>query len=154
MRRTMFLLGLVLLTASCAHATRLTDAELASIRSVDAQYVAAISSANWEALANLLSENGTILPPNEPAVVGRVANLARLRTFPGAPSEYVHNITEVGGDRDWGYLQGTYVIRMTVPGAASEFRDRGKYLWVLHRGSDRWLIHKITWNSDGPSSPR
>jgi ketosteroid isomerase-like protein len=136
-------------TAADAAVTSAMD--VSAIRAVDAAYVKAVMARDWDKFAALLTTNVVVMPPNEPTVVGREANLARVRSFNVASLEYAHMPGNIAGERSVAYLQGTYTIRMTFPGAPQPFVDRGKYLWILRKqATGAWLIDRIIWNTDSP----
>jgi ketosteroid isomerase-like protein len=130
--------------------TGLPASDVSAIRAVDAAYVSAVIARDWDKFAALLTTHVVMMPPNEPAVVGRESSLARVRSFNVTSIEYAHTPNYVAGDRSVGYLQGSYTIRMAIPGAPQPFLDRGKYLWVLRKqATGAWLIDRLIWNSDG-----
>ncbi len=136
-----------------ASACRLSDADVSAIREVDKGYVTGVISRDWEAITALLTPDAVMMPPNEPAVAGRAANLTRFRTFSFDSVEYAHTPVDIQGDGFLAYLRGSYSLRMTFGGKSEPFVDKGKYLWVLAKqGSGQWLIDRIMWNTDGPGS--
>lgn len=129
--------------------TSLAAVDVAAVRSVDAAYVEAVMAADWTKLANLLTLDAVVMPPNEKAVVGREANLNRFQAFKFESVQYAHRTSTVGGQGSLAYLHGTYTIRVTFHGSSAAYEDTGKYLWVLRKqAKGPWLIERIMWNSD------
>lgn len=152
--RSLILISLlVALTYGAEANAALAAKDVAAIRAVDAAYVKAVMARDWEALAALLTPDGVVMPPNQPEVVGRGPNLARLRGFNLTSVEYAHVPGHVDGKGNVAYLQGSYTIKMTFPNVPQPLIDRGKYLWVLKKQSNgTWLIERIIWNTDLPQS--
>jgi ketosteroid isomerase-like protein len=58
---------------------------------------------------------------------------------------------EIDGVGDLAYVRGTYVMTFTLPEAPGPTEDRGKYLLIKRKQTDRsWLITNKIFNSDLP----
>ncbi len=153
-RSDLCVIGLFLSVVSChPPVAALSAGDILALKAVDKAYESAVMTRDWDGLAALLTPDAVLMPPNEPAVVGRVANLARFRTFNFTSIDYHHTLDYVGGQGGIGYLQGTHSLKMTLPNMPTPFADRGKYFLVLRKQSNgSWLIERVIWNSGLPRS--
>jgi ketosteroid isomerase-like protein len=131
------------------------QADLAAITEVREQYIRAINDGDLERLAGYWTEDVTILPPEEPPVVGKLAVRA---WYQGMFSQMDLNLdnraeeTTVFGD--WGYERGTFSMSLAArtPEGLGEPRPFGeyKYMTVLKRDGGAWKVARNIWNSNAP----
>jgi len=117
-----------------------------------------IATGNVDSLASLLAENSYVLPPNQPAIVGRDAWVAvfRPQLTTGKWSEDI--VTEsVVAYGPIAIERGTYMLNFTPgPGTPPSMRamsDTGKYLWHWHKMDGRWQLAEAAWSSNRPAQP-
>lgn len=108
-----------------------------------------------DGVANLYAEDGVILAPGAPAVVGREA----IRTFitgdiaTAKSAGFALNsgeVTGVGVEGDLAWVTGTF----SVADSAGATVDTGKYLSLYRRINAEWKLIRDVWNLDSsPETP-
>lgn len=127
----------------------LTEADRAAIATVRATAEAAANSANRDGWIAAYAEDAVLLGPNAPAVVGKTAIAEGVKAFPPLSNvKFTH--VSVDGAGGWAYVQGTYEMTITPPGAAP-VTDKGKYLEIWRKHADgSWKVHRDMHSSDLP----
>lgn len=147
------LAGLVVLAAVSATPVVAADAkaDLAAIKTLDQNWLAAFRAADGEALARLYDENAVLLPPGAPAVVGRAA----IRDFlvkeaqDAGQAGMVFSLGEKsdgGASGRQGWSSGTY----SVKDKDGKVIETGKFLSVNKKVNGKWMYLRDTWNADNP----
>ena len=127
--------------------------ELAAIASLRNEYVSAWKSGNAEHVARLYANDGVVLYPNNPAVVGESEILAYFKSFFDEfdPKNFELTSKEVKIAGDWAFDRGTYLVSTTPKKGGEVLEDNGKYLVILQRQADgSWKISRDMDNSDKP----
>lgn len=152
---TLLFLGLAAFFSACQQpaATGLSDEDEAAIRAVLAKAMAIDKAPekDFEAyVSTYYAEDGTIMPPNMPAVSGRAAMVAFFQAFP--PYEnFETKIIRLEGQGDWAYARGTYTMDILLPGADAPLKDSGKYIEIWKKQPDGgWKVYLDIFNSDLP----
>jgi uncharacterized protein (TIGR02246 family) len=123
----------------------------AAIKQVNAQWVAAVARADAAAVASAFTEDGMVMVPGSPTVVGRsaiekayVPALAVIRDFSLTTKELeVLDSTAIE--------RGVYAMTIALPGRAPA-AEVGKYVVVWKRGGDgAWRKHRHIFSSDLPT---
>jgi ketosteroid isomerase-like protein len=144
---TMALLALAAGTAACggSKAEEFTTADSAAIRQGDVSYVAAFNAKEMDKLLTMYTENSVFMPPNKPTLRGKDP----LKSFYG--DLWAHGATDlklepidVAGHGPIAYQSGTYSLN------SGEAHDRGKFLFVMRKMGDHWLLEQTIWSSDLP----
>lgn len=139
-----------MITRSVIHMP-LTEDDIAAVNSLGAAVDQAALASDWGALAALLTEDAVFMPPNGPAVEGRGAIRAWLKSIGLVMTEHTFEFTDIRGQGDIAYCRAAYTEAYTVGDLAPEIEDAGKTLGVLCRQPDNsWLIAAWCWNSDLP----
>jgi uncharacterized protein (TIGR02246 family) len=159
MNRTVSRLAAVLALAALSACTStggaqcpasLPASDLAAISANSADWLKAVRAKDWAAVAATYTTDGMLMPPNEPAVVGRDAIRAWFAAFPALVSMEVQD-AEVGGCCDVAYVRGTYRLAFTPPGAGT-VHDTGKYIEIRRKQPDgTWLKLRDMFSSDAQS---
>ena len=98
------------------------------------------------------SDEGVLMPPNEPSVIGKEA----LRTWYREAFDQVsieakfeyEQAEEAGG---WIFARGNYSATITPKAGGDPVYDKGKVLEVIKRGDDgSWKCACHMWSSDNP----
>lgn len=150
-------LALAILSAlglsGCANApAAFTDAERDAIRSTIEEFTSAVSRGDAATAASLYAEDGVIMPPNAPAVEGRVGVQKTLEGF-GRPQAFSQPVVEIDGEGDLAYARVRYDLTFTPPGSTTPANDKGKVLIVLRKESDgKWRTIRGMHNSDLPAA--
>lgn len=135
--------------AACAPKAPDTAADTASLKAEAASWFTSYSAGDADGVAALYAEDGVVLAPGAPAVVGRAA----IRDFIASDIKAAglaikpDELTDVGISGDLGWATGTF----SVVDASGATVDKGKYVTLYRRGADaKWPIIRDTWNSDMP----
>jgi uncharacterized protein (TIGR02246 family) len=102
-------------------------------------------------VAALYAEDGVLLAPGAPAVVGRAAIQDFLaKDIAASKAAGLTNtgaeVTDAGVAGDMAWVSGSFI----VTDASGATVDKGKYLTVYRRTNGKWPIIRDTWNSDMP----
>jgi uncharacterized protein (TIGR02246 family) len=147
---TLLVTALFALTA-CAPKAPDTAADAAAIKAGAPVWFEIYKTGDADGVAALYAEDGVVLAPGTPAVVGRAAirdfiasDIAKSKaaglTFKGDEA------TDVGVDGDMAWITGTF----SVTDASGATVDKGKYVTIYRRANGKWPIIRDTWNSDMP----
>ena len=125
---------------------------LQAVRALDRRFESNLATGYVEKLVDeFYAPEARVLPPNQPAVVGREA-VAKLW---GAMLPAVKRLTldtthaEASGDLAWGTGQYSLTLQM-APGQT--ITDAGKYVVVYRKHDGEWLAVADIWNSDRPAA--
>lgn len=108
---------------------------------------------NADAAANMYTEDGSLLNPNEPTIKGR-ANIKK--DFQGLINnglvDLTINIDESGSADDLGYQIGNYELKFKdSTGNIAAFK--GRFTEILKRDKDgKWLVNSTMFNSAEPAA--
>lgn len=123
-------------------------------RVADSQQVLFNAGKFDEAVALTFAEDAVSLPPNAPAVVGRPAIQAYMKTFPPF-RDFSMTPQMIDGRGDLAVVQGNYAMTLTVPGSPSGIKDVGKYLEIWRKQPDgAWKVIRDAFSSDLPAADR
>lgn len=138
------------LTSSCSNNQpgTLDSADLEAIKAADRAYVTAWLSNDSERVIKTLASNPVIIPSGLQAIKG----LDSIRQFwwprdspPAEIIEFEISQQEVGGDGDFGFVRGTFLLDFTFDG--QQYSNRGTYISLLHLEPDGvWRISHRMWN--------
>jgi uncharacterized protein (TIGR02246 family) len=144
-----------LLVLGCQAAARtpapaFTDADRQAIEAQRTAFAAAANANDMAAVAALYTEDGTVLPPNGPAVTGRLAIEQLLRSFPPIGDMKLTSVDLVGA-ADFAVARGVFSMTLMPPGSTVAIADTGKFMELWRKQPDgRWLIAWDIFNSDIP----
>jgi ketosteroid isomerase-like protein len=101
-------------TAPAEVATETPELDKGAVGLIRDRYIAAVDSGNLDELMSLWTDNGVLLPPDQPAVVGKEA----IRTwYQGMFSQFEVAATlrpaETHIASDWGFDRGAYTLTLT-----------------------------------------
>ncbi|MFY9608170.1 MAG: DUF4440 domain-containing protein [Blastocatellia bacterium] len=145
MRKTMLVIGVLLLTAAAAVAQQLPASSPEpsvklppALARVLTDYEAAWRSRDAAALAALFAEDGFVLPSGRPPIRGR-AGVQKYYTGKGGPLAL--RAIAFAAEGSVGYIIGGYAEKEGEP-------DIGKFTLTLRKGAGRWLIMSDMDNSN------
>ncbi len=148
-----FALGFASTACQPPAAGPLSGDDVAAITSRTETFRQAILAGDWAAVAGVFTQDGMLMPPNEPAAQGRAAIQEWLAATFGAVSftEFTNPPVEIDGRGGIAYSRGTFSFAYTAEGMAEPFTDTGKYLVIWKKQADgAWLAVANPWNSDLP----
>lgn len=153
MSRRLLTIPLTLIVlAACQPAApmAITDAEKASIDSLEHQFMKLAIAGDFAGLVKAYyADEAIILPPNMPAATGHAGIEAVLKTFPPITA-FELNTDEVVGHGDLAYVRGRYTMTFSPPGAPP-IPDSGKYLEIWRKQADgSWKATRDMFSSDIP----
>lgn len=131
-------------------------AERAALARADREWSEAAVAKDVEKTLSFWTDDATVYPPGQPAVVGKDA-LRRFITegfgLPGFSIRWETSAFEVSASGDVAYGLGTNVMTMSDPqGKAITERGRGVTVW--RKGADgRWRCVIDVWNSGPVAAP-
>ena len=150
------LVSALLLPLGCQPAVGpLSEADLIAIDDLVAEYRATAVAGDWDAWSALWTVDAVYMVPSAPALEGRAAIRASLDAFPTPPSGLDVTVGAVEGIGSLAWARGSYAMTMPAYEESPEFREVGKFLWVLKKQPDgTWLIDSECYNSDSPPPPQ
>ncbi|HEV7346818.1 YybH family protein [Telluribacter sp.] len=124
--------------------TQTTESIIGQIRRCNDAFEAAFTRQDSEALAELYTNEGSLLPPGAGELKGKQAirdfwqgamqlGVAKARLTTGEAEEHGDTATEIGN--------------FVLSSATGDQIDHGKYLVIWKRQNDRWYLHRDIWNS-------
>ncbi|MGE0183447.1 MAG: DUF4440 domain-containing protein [Parvularculaceae bacterium] len=136
--------------AACAKAP--VPAEEASLRALDAAYVAAWlnedSAAQEEAVLALFDRGAVIMPGGGLPPEDGIGNLKKFWFPNGASPTFVthfeHDIANVDIAGDLGVVSGRYTLGFTYENQS--IAQTGNYMLVARSGAEGWRIVRMIWN--------
>lgn len=149
LKKAVLLAVSLIAVAACTPKAPDTTADEAALKADPGAWFEQFNAGNADAVANLYAEDGVVLAPGAPAVVGRDA----IREFIKSDIEKTKaagltfklgDVTGVGVSGDLGWLTGTF----SVTDASENAVDVGKFVSVYRRTNGKWALIRDTWNSD------
>ena len=131
-----------------------TEADRQAISRVREQEIATFSSGDVEKLLALVTDDAVLMPPNEPAVVGKEAARAWLRNL-YQQFKIEGSYTSTADLRvigDWAFERMSFKLKLTPVAGGAPIEDVGKGFHVYRRqAGGAWKIAQDIWNSDKPA---
>ena len=126
---------------------------IAAINEILDQYVSRINSGDVNSWASVWTDDGILMQPNSPPIIGKERIRAQQRGFQDrfTPDLAIKN-EEVRVAGGWAYARGTFFMTMTprVGGQATSFE--GDYITIFEGQADEsWMISRDILNSRAPS---
>jgi len=152
--RSLVLLALALASTACQppvqEVSRLSEDDVAAIRTVFEVHRQNALASDWAADAALHAEDAVRLPPNGAPIRGRAAIQAALAQV-DTVLDFTVNTVEIDGRGDLAYAWTSYSMSSVLEGAAEAITATGRALVILRKQPDgSWLFHRVIWNSDLP----
>ena len=134
------------------------DTDIAAIREVLNQYAVGVSNGNFDLWLSLWTEDGTQMPPDAPARIGKVQIREGMK--PGFDQMNLEltilSIEDAKIYGDLGLTRCVYTLKMTpkTGGKTINAMDPGKALTLYERQTDGdWKIAYDCFNSSVPANP-
>ncbi len=112
------------------------------------EWVSQCLDRDWDALVERLTDDVVIMPPDEPAVIGKAAMGYFLEAYP-IMTAFSVNIHSADGRADYAATRGSF--DMTVETEEGEARMVGKWLATYRKEGGRWRMATECWNLDAPA---
>lgn len=127
------------------------DSARTAIAAANAAYDRYFNGHMADSLAGLFADDGVMMAPGAPAVMGRDSIQAVMTRMPGPPgSTLALTTTEVSANGPLALERGTYTFDVPAQGRTPAVRLAGKYLVHWHKTNGQWLIAAQIWNDDAP----
>jgi uncharacterized protein (TIGR02246 family) len=134
------LIGLLSASAHAQEPAKLPDKDVRAIADASQAFARGIVARDLKTLVAFYTSDGVLYPPGETAVRGHASIEACLTALPPM-KDFALRITRTDGRDDLAYVQGTYTMTVTVPGAKDAVQDSGYFIEIRRRQADgRWLI--------------
>jgi uncharacterized protein (TIGR02246 family) len=154
------LIGLIVLAAGAALAAAPlpvsapakapTDRE--KIAAIEERIQAAFAAGDAEAVAAEYTEDGMLLAPSNPSIVGRaqIADLYRA-IFKDYKCTLKTEVQEAEVNGDWAFVRGVLTSTIAAKAGGEPHVSHGKYIAVVRRGADGvWRFSHDIYNTDQP----
>ena len=102
---------------------------------------------DWDALLELVTDDVVLMPPDEPAVIGKAAVADFLGAYP-IITALSSNIDSADGRADHAATRSSF--DMTVETEEGETRIVGKVLVTYRKEGGRWRMTTECWNLNAP----
>ena len=102
---------------------------------------------DWDAFLDLLTDDVALLPPDQPAVIGKTAAANFLNAFP-IITQYSATIESAEGSADHAAVRSSW--EGTLELEDGETRMAGKRLATYRKEGGRWRVATNCWNLDAP----
>ena len=142
-------------TAEQAQARMDTESAAAktAIEAQVAEFVSHFNQGHADVAGGFYAEQGRVMPPNEPAQLGRAAIIAGMTPFMAMKPTLTLTTESVVANGPIAIERGMYSVTFTPPGSPAPVSDTGKYLVHWHLIDGKWLMVDDIWNSDQPPMP-
>lgn len=112
---------------------------------------ATFNAQDLTALPSYYPPDAVFMPPHAGPIVGSEKILKEWfePMFAAYETEISLASDEIQVDREWGFVRGTYVVRVKPKGAGEVAEERGSFIDIVMRDPDRrWKIARAIWHSD------
>jgi uncharacterized protein (TIGR02246 family) len=162
MKKLLMILPFVFLlcfTFSCQKAEEVAEepavdveAEIAAIKNLREQYMVSQDAGDAEGCVSYWDEEGVLMSPNEPSVVGKEALLSWYQTaFEHIQVDFSISYEQIEVADDWGFARGKYEGFIIPKPNGEPIPDKGKLLDILKRQPDgSWKFACHIYSSDNP----
>ena len=129
-----------------------SEKEVTDVKAVVDRWVNDFLTNKRDDVANIITADMVLLPPNAAPLVGHDAAMAYLKAYPPITKLTVTK-DEVVGHGDVAYVRGTYAIDVMLPGTGAA-HEQGTYLQIHRKQTDgTWPYSRLTWHSSEPLPP-
>ena len=139
--------------AACSAPARQSEDDTRAIRDLLDTWVATFNAQDLAGLRPYYPPDAVFMPPNAPPIVGpeRILNDWFAPMFSAYTTEISLDQQEVRADRNWGFVRGTYVVRVAPKAGGDGAEEKGSFLDVVSRDAGgTWKIARAIWHSDTP----
>lgn len=146
---------MVLLSACQAPQVTFTPADEAAIESLASKYRQLLLAKDFDAWAELFTEDASYMAPESESLEGRAAIRASMDSAALAPTtELTVSLSAVVGSGNVAWARGTYGYTLPPAGDTASVTEVGDFLWGLEKQpSGSWLIAAEAYNTNAPAPP-
>lgn len=112
------------------------------------EWVSQCLDRDWDPLVERLTDDVVLLPPDEPAVIGKAAVADFLEAYPIMTALSV-STDSADGRADLATIRSSFDL--TVETEDGETRMVGKALFAYRKEAGRWRMATECWNLDAPT---
>jgi len=150
-------LALLALTTACSRSVPSSqNADLAAVRSVEADWNKDVAAKDADKWVSYYSEDASVLLPHQMMITGKDNIKAALKPILADPNfalSFHSTRAEASKGGDFVYLIGTYSMTTSSPRDQKPVTDEGKYLTVYKKQPDgSWKAAADMINSDLPAA--
>lgn len=128
--------------------------DVVAIKNLRQQYMVAQDAGDVEGCLSFWADDCVLMPPNEPAVVGKDAGRSWYRSaFDQFKIDFTVAFDEIEVVGDWSFARGSYKGALIPKAGGESIQDNGKYLEIHRRQPDgSWKFACHMWSSDNPAT--
>jgi ketosteroid isomerase-like protein len=126
--------------------------DVKAIEQLFERFIAAFNEQDVETLRTSYTEDALVMPPGQPSVHGPDAIISQLwgPTFDAFDVDATLPIDEIQTDGEWGFVRGTYDLRLEPKVEGDPVTEEGRYIDVVKKEADAtWRIARAIWNRTG-----
>lgn len=127
----------------------LSEKDVADIKATVDRWTSDFLTNKRDDVANIITADMVLLPPNASPLVGRDAAMGYLKAYPPI-TKFTVTKDEVVGHGDLAYVRGTYSIDVTLPDKGPA-HEEGVYIEIHRKQQDgSWPYARLIWHSSAP----
>ena len=126
----------------------LSPGDMDAIQAYTDEWVSQCLDRDWDALVERLTDDVVLMPPDEPAVIGKAAAADFLEAYPIITALSL-SIDSADGRADHAAIRGSFGL--TVETEDGETQMVGKVLATYRKEGGRWRMATECWNLDAPA---
>lgn len=126
--------------------------EVQAIEQLLHRFVTAFNEQDVATLRTSYTDDALVIPPGQPAVRGPDAIVDQLwrPAFEAFDVDASLPIDEIRMDGEWGFVRGTYRLRLKPKAEGDGLAEEGRWIDVVRReGDEGWKIARAIWNTAG-----
>ena len=132
-----------------------TETEVETLMALEESVVAAFRAGEIDPLASLYSSDVVVLPPGEPALIGKEAVLEWLGDLfdQFSVDEFASPVDEVIVAGDWAFSRGRFSWLVSPKSGGEPARDGGTFIVIWSRAPHgSWQRARVIWNNGQPEA--
>ncbi len=144
---------LLLLTISCSttiERDELNSSTIETIEEMMRQHSIAVNSGDLDGFMTLLSENVVLMPPNEPAIIGKKAVHIYMRNvFANYTFNWNETLEDIKISNDLIYVRTSFDDSWSSISGDESGKEQGKNIYIYQKLDDgKWKIISDVWNTN------
>lgn len=126
--------------------------DLRAIEQLVERFIDAFNDGDVEVLRSSYTDDALVIPPGQASIRGRDAIIDQLwsPTFAAFDVDAELPIEEVQAEHAWGFVRGTYALRLVPADGGDTIVEEGRYIDVVRKDAEgAWKIARAIWNTTG-----